>query len=46
MRTYTHGIIGYLIYLKGTVQEKKLAVLEDREPRAINLDFIPPSPPT
>ncbi|MBS3167535.1 metal-dependent hydrolase [Candidatus Woesearchaeota archaeon] len=27
MRTYTHGIIGYLIYIKGSAQQKKLAVL-------------------
>lgn len=27
MRTYTHGIIGYLIYLKGSLYQKQLAVL-------------------
>jgi membrane-bound metal-dependent hydrolase YbcI (DUF457 family) len=25
MRTYTHGLIGYLIYFKGSAQQKKLA---------------------
>ncbi|MDA1197396.1 MAG: zinc dependent phospholipase C family protein [Nanoarchaeota archaeon] len=25
MRTYSHGIIGYLLYLKGTLQQQKLA---------------------
>jgi membrane-bound metal-dependent hydrolase YbcI (DUF457 family) len=27
MRTYTHGIIGYLLYLKGTAEQQTLAVL-------------------
>ena len=27
MRTYTHAIVGYLIYLNSSYQEKKLAVL-------------------
>lgn len=27
MRTYTHGVIGYLLYLKGSVNEQKLAVI-------------------
>ena len=35
MRTYTHGLIGYLIYLKGTVQERKLAVLGSITPDLI-----------
>lgn len=27
MRTYTHGVIGYLLYVKGSRQERRLAVL-------------------
>ncbi|NCP67305.1 hypothetical protein GW756_04535 [bacterium] len=27
MRTYTHGLVGYLIYIKGTPEQRKLAVI-------------------
>lgn len=42
MRTYTHGVIGYLLYLRGDSRERKLAVVGGILPDVIlAIGFIP-----
>jgi hypothetical protein len=42
MRTYTHGVIGYLLYVKRSRQEKKLAVIGGILPDVfLALGFVP-----
>lgn len=42
MRTYTHGVIGYLLYTKGTRQERRLAVLGGISPDMLLVaGFVP-----
>ena len=42
MRTYTHGVIGYLLYAKRSRQEKKLAVIGGILPDVfLALGFVP-----
>ncbi len=42
MRTYTHGVIGYLLYVKGSRQERRLAVLGGMLPDVLLVaGFIP-----
>jgi hypothetical protein len=42
MRTYTHGVIGYLLYAKRSQQERKLAVMGGMLPDVfLAMGFIP-----
>lgn len=42
MRTYTHGVVGYLLYLRGTARERTLAVVGGVLPDVIlAVGFLP-----
>lgn len=42
MRTYTHGVVGYLLYLRGTARERTLAVAGGVLPDVVlGIGFLP-----